>query len=215
MSTPLFLHIAIGLAAVCAGSVALYAIKGSSVHRRAGTIFVYAMLTMSLSGAVMAASGLAVRAANVLPGLLAVYLVVTAVATMRPQSRVVRRTEWAAALAAATLGLGCVITGVMMLAAGVQTDRGAAVALLLFGAIPLLAAEGDRRMLRAAGLQGARRLRRHLWRMCTALLIVTASIVLGRHFPESLRLLPVRVIPLVMLGTMAYWLWRLPRVARS
>jgi hypothetical protein len=178
------------------------------VHRRAGTIFVYAMLAMSLSGAVMAASGRAVRAANVLPGLLAVYLVVTAVATMRPQSAVVRRTEWAAALAALALGFGCVITGVMMLSPRAQTDRGAAVALLLFGAIPLLAAEGDRRMLRAAGLQGAPRLRRHLWRMCTALLIVTASIVLGRHFPEPLRLLPVRVIPLVVPGTMAYWLWR-------
>ena len=209
------LHIAIGLVAVCAGSVALYTLKGSSVHRRAGTIFVYAMIAMSLSGAFMVASGRSVRAANVLPGLLTIYLVVTAVTTVRPPSAGVRKIDWGAAIAALALGLGCVIKGVVILAAGRSADRGAAMALLIFGAIPLLASEGDRRMIRVGGLQGAPRLRRHLWRMCTALLIVTASIVLGRHFPESLRILPIRLLPFVVLGTMGFWLWRLPRGQRS
>src|SRR5262249_50810311 len=122
---------------------------------------------------------------------------------------------WGAAMAAVAVGLGGGMQGVVLLAAGGAADRGAAMALLIFGAIPLLASEGDRRMIRVGGLQGAPRLRRHLWRMCTSLLIVTASIVLGRHFPESLRILPVRLIPFVVLGTMGFWLWRLPRGQRS
>jgi hypothetical protein len=173
------------------------------------------MIAMSLSGAFMVASGRSVRAANVLPGLLTIYLVVTAVTTVRPPSAGVRNINWGAAIAALALGLGCVIKGMVMLAVGGSTDRDAAMALLIFGVIPLLASEGDRRMIRVGGLQGAPRLRRHLWRMCTALLIVTASIVLGRHFPESLRILPIRLIPFVVLGTMGFWLWRLPRGQRS
>jgi hypothetical protein len=209
------LHIAIGLVAVCAGCVALLSLKGSSVHRRMGTTFVYAMISMSLSGALMVASGRSVRAANVLPGLLTTYLVVSAVTTMRPPSASVRRMDRAAAIAALALGLGCVVKSVMMLATPASTDRVAAMALLIFGAIPLLASEGDRRMMRLGGLRGAPRLRRHLWRMCAALIIVTASIVLGRRFPESLRILPIRMIPFAVLGTMVFWLWRLRRGRRS
>ena len=199
------LHIAIGLMAVCAGSVALYTLKGSSVHRRAGTIFVCAMISMSLTGALMVASGRSVRAANVLPGLLTTYLVVTAVTTMRWPSVTARRIDRGAAIAALALGLGCVVKGVVMLAVSESTDRTAAMALVIFGAIPVLASEGDRRMIRLGGLRGARRLRRHLWRMCAALLIVTASIVLGRRFPASLRILPIRMIPFAVLGMMAFW----------
>ncbi len=208
------LHIAIGLAAVAAGFVALYTRKGSRVHRTAGTIFVYSMISMSMSGALMVANGRSARPANVLPGLLTIYFVVTAVTTMRPRSASVRRVDRGAAIAALALGLGCVVKAVVMLAATAPTNRDAAMALLIFGAIPLMACEGDRRMMRAGGLQGARRLRRHLWRMCAALLIVTTSIVLGRHFPESLRILPIRLIPFAILGTMVFWWTRLRRGQR-
>jgi len=209
------LHVAIGVAATGAGSVALYTHKGSRVHRTAGTIFVYAMISMSMSGAWMVANGRSPRPANVLPGLLTIYLVATAVTTMRPRSASVRRFDLGAAIAALALGLGCIIKAVVMLAAAGSTNRVAAMALLVFGAIPVLACEGDRRMMRAGGLRGAPRLRRHLWRMCTALLIVATSIVLGRHFPESLRIVPTRLIPFAILGTMAFWLWRLRRGQRS
>src|SRR5260370_27322382 len=47
--------LAAGLALVF-GCVALYAAKGATLHRKSGMLFVYAMLTMSLTGAVMAAS---------------------------------------------------------------------------------------------------------------------------------------------------------------
>jgi hypothetical protein len=68
-------------------------------------------------------------------------------------------------------------------------------------------------MIRAGGLQGTPRLKRHLWRMCTALFIAAGSFFRGpvRRIPEPLRIPALRLIPLVVLVTMVYWLWRLRR----
>ena len=43
-----------GALAIVSGLLALYAVKGSRVHRRSGTVFVWAMLVMSLTGAAIA-----------------------------------------------------------------------------------------------------------------------------------------------------------------
>ena len=60
---------------------------------------------------------------------------------------------------------------------------------------------------------GSPRLKRHLWRMCVALFIAAASFFLGpvRRIPEPLRIPALRLIPLVVLVTMVYWLWRYRR----
>jgi hypothetical protein len=83
----------------------------------------------------------------------------------------------------------------------------------MFGTVALLAGVGDLRMIRAGGLHGTARLKRHLWRMSTALFIAAASFFLGpvRRIPEPLRIPALRLIPLVVLVTMVYWLWRLRR----
>ena len=62
-----------------------------------------------------------------------------------------------------------------------------------------------------------RELKRHLWRMCMALFIAAASFFLGpvRRIPEPLRIPALRLIPLVVLVTMAYWLWRYRRKRSS
>jgi uncharacterized membrane protein len=49
--TLLPVHITGGIVAIVAGFVALYALKGASVHRKAGLVFVYAMVVMASSGA--------------------------------------------------------------------------------------------------------------------------------------------------------------------
>ena len=68
------LHVIAGAIAIVSGFVALYALKGARLHRKSGTIFVYAMLVMSLSGAVMAV-GRAGAAMNIPAGLVTAYLV--------------------------------------------------------------------------------------------------------------------------------------------
>jgi len=100
-----------------------------------------------------------------------------------------------------------------ILATGERSTRGLAFTLLIVGGITLPAGLSDRRMIRAGGLRGAARLRRHLWRMCLALFTVCASFVLGRRFPEPLRILPIRLIPFGVLASMVVWLWRLRRGA--
>jgi hypothetical protein len=77
-----------------------------------------------------------------------------------------------------------------------------------------LAAIGDARMIVAGGIQGTRRLARHLWRMCFGLFIATGSFVgqlaLMKFLPEALRSVPIIVVlaagPLVVL---LYWMWRI------
>jgi hypothetical protein len=57
-------------------------------------------------------------------------------------------------------------------------------------------------------LQGAPRIARHLWRMCLAMFIATASFFLGqaRVFPESMRIFPLLAIPVALvLLLMLYW----------
>jgi hypothetical protein len=82
---------------------------------------------------------------------------------------------------------------------------------LVAGTVILLAAIGDLRAIRAGGLQGSRRLARHLWRMSFGLFIATGSFFLGqmKFIPE-----PVRIVPLLLAFAIApilflfYWMWR-------
>jgi uncharacterized membrane protein len=207
------LHVSAGAIAIVSGLIALYAVKGLKLHRKSGMVFVFAMLMMSLSGAVMAV-GRAGAATNVPAGLVTAYLVVTALATVRPPSAGVRRVERGAMIAAFTFGAGSILLAL----SGLGTRRPAlTVPLLVFGLIALLGARGDLRMIRAGGLRGAPRLKRHLWRMCVALFVASASFFLGpaRRIPEALRSPVLRLIPFVVLFTMAYWLWRYRRKRSS
>ncbi len=199
-------HVLAGTIAILTGFVALFAVKGSPLHRRSGTIFVYAMLVMALSGAVIAVGRFG-AAMNIPAGLVTAYLIVTALLTVQPSSPRVRQVENGAMVAAFVLALVCMLAAINSALSGLP---GFAVPLLIFGAVVLSAGVGDRRMLRAGGLQGRARLRRHLWRMCLGLFIASASFFLGpvRRIPEPLRLPALRLIPFVALATMAYWLWR-------
>jgi hypothetical protein len=62
-----------------------------------------------------------------------------------------------------------------------------------FATTTLLAAIGDARVVLAGPITGARRLARHLWRMCFARFIASGSFFLGQmnFVPESVRKLPL------------------------
>lgn len=204
-------HLAGGAVAIGSGFVALYATKGTALHRRSGTIFAGAMLSMPIGGLAMIAAGGRATPANVLAGLLTTYLVVTAVTTVSKRSARVQQLDRGAMVAALTFGIVAVVTALGVLAIAGRSSRGLAVALLIVGGVALPAGLGDLRMIRAGGLRSAPRLKRHLWRMCLALFIVLASFVFGRRVPDALRILPIRLIPFVVPVTMSVWLWRLRR----
>jgi uncharacterized membrane protein len=204
-------HVLAGTIAIVAGFIALYSVKGLKLHRKSGMVFVSVMLVMSLSGVVMA-FGHPGTALNVPAGLVTAYLVITALATVRPPSAGLHRLDRAAMVAAFTIGAGS-----LLVAMSGRVSAGMAYPLVMFALVALFAGEGDRRMIRGGGIKGAARLRRHLWRMCTALFIAAASFFLGpvRRIPEPLREPAFRMIPLVVLVTMAYWLWRYRRKRSS
>jgi uncharacterized membrane protein len=202
------LHVIGGAIAIASGLVALFALKGAQLHLKSGSVFVYAMLAMSLSAAVMAV-GQAGAAVNIPAALVTAYLVVTSLATVRAPFAGSRGLDRGAMVAAFAFGL----TSITLAFAGGGTRDGLTFPLVMFGVVALLAGVGDLRMIRAGGLQGTPRLKRHLWRMCAALFVAAGSFFLGpvRRIPEPLRIPALRLIPLLVLVTMVYWLWRLRR----
>jgi hypothetical protein len=85
-------------------------------------------------------------------------------------------------------------------------------AFYVFIIIGSLAAIGDLRLVVRGRLSGTPRLARHLWRMCTALLIASASFFLGqqRVMPEWMRGSPWLFVPtFAPLVLMVYWLIRI------
>jgi hypothetical protein len=210
MTLLLPIHIIGGLLGLAAGAVALYAWKGAKLHRQSGMIFVYSMLALSATGAGMAA--LQPNRVDMIAGLLTFYLVTTALFTVR---RPVMKPQWIDA-GAMLVGLAVGIAGISLGVEAVNSATGTVdeyppAPAFIFGAVALLAAFGDARMLLARGFRGTQRLARHLWRMCFALFIAAGSFFLGQAdlFPEPIRIMPLLALPvLLVLFLMVYWLAR-------
>ena len=216
MSPLLPIHIAAGSVGIVTGSIALFAVKGATLHRRIGLAFVIAMSVMATT-AIAISLWPPANPGNVLQGMLTIYLAVSALYAVRPRDASKRRIEaggLAVALAIATTHL---TLGTSALRSGSLIGGYSAPMFFVFGSIALLAAVGDVRTLRAGELRAPSRMARHLWRMCFALFIANGSFFLGQadEFPEALRIWPVlaalALFPLVM---MLYWLWRV-RLRRS
>src|ERR1700694_3412190 len=97
-------HIAAGGTAIISGGVALVASKGAALHRRSGLLFVYAMLTMGISGSILALRQ-SLTNANVLGGVMSCYFVITGLTTVRPVSAWTRRLNSVALLVVFALSL--------------------------------------------------------------------------------------------------------------
>ena len=205
------IHIVAGLIALIAGAVALCAAKGSVLHRKSGIVFVVAMLTMSSTGAVMTLL-LKRDLANVVAAALTFYLVATALLTVRTVSHARALAKGLAVMAFATTALAFALAFGDAASAPGSADRTSVGPLVVFGAVSLLGGVLDMRWLRAARVDAARRLSRHIWRMTLAMFIATASFFLGQAkvFPAVLREhTGWRAIPvLLVLATMIYWLVR-------
>jgi uncharacterized membrane protein len=218
--TALAIHIIAGSLGIIFGFVALYAAKGAKLHRKSGMLFVYTLTTMALMGATMAAVWGRDPASNIPVGLLTAYLVITGLTAVRPPSSGMRQLDLGLMLVALAVGLELFTFGIMAVESPGHMLSGNPVPFFIFGSIALLASVGDIRLIRSGGsraVRGAPRLARHLWRMCTALLIAAFSFFLGQAkvIPKPIRIPSLLVIPpLVVLVAMLYWLWRV-RIRRN
>lgn len=219
MRPTLLIHVLAGALGLAAGYVALYSAKGAVLHRRSGLLFVHAMLVMCVGGTAIAAVGGVAPYLNIPAGVLTAYLVITALATVRPRTGTLRRLEPALAAVALAVGAACLWFGAEAASSpdGRGRDGMPAFPYFMFGVVGTLAGVLDLRMMRAGGLTGAARLVRHLWRMSFALFIAAMSFFVGQAdvFPRPIRIRPVLAMPvLAVLATMLYWLWRV-RIRRS
>ena len=202
-------HIAAGGVGLIAGFTALYASKGAPLHRRAGVVFVYAVIGMCTAGATLALARGVEPALNVPAALLTGTLALTAMLTVRPENAFSRRITLATMLLTLGVGTACMRFGFEAVA-GARSGM-PAFPFFMFGVAGLIAAAGDARVLRSGQLRGTRRIARHLWRMSFALLVAALSFFLGQAdvFPPALRIMPLLAMPVVaVLITMGYWLWR-------
>ena len=180
-------------------------------------LFVYAMLTMCVFGTLIAMVRGVAPAVNVPAGVLTAYLVITALATVRPPAAGSRWLDPGLMLVALAVGLTSLTFAFEALASGGRRNGMPAFPFLMFGVVGLLASVGDARMIRSGALRGPSRLARHLWRMSFALFIAALSFFIGQAkvFPKPVRIPALLALPvLAVLVTMLYWLWRV-RVRRS
>jgi len=203
-------HIIAGSIAIVAGFISVFAVKGLKLHRKSGMVFVYSMLVLSVTGAVIAT--LKHQTPSIIGGSLAFYMVVTALLTVRARNRSSQWTDAGALVMGVTVGAFALKTGLDAANDTTGTMNGVPAGMMFFfAAAALLGAAGDVRVMLSGGLHGAQRIARHLWRMCFSLFIASGSFFLGQAkvIPKPIRILPLLAIPaLLPLVLLLYWLVR-------
>lgn len=174
----LLVHIAGGTVGLLSGTAAMLFRKGSARHALAGRIFVVAMLTMASFAAYLAV--VRHQPSNIGGGIFTFYLILTAWLTARRRDGETQRLDWFLLLIPLALGTLTWMHGVAIVRSGVDSPDGVPVGMSFFmGSVMLLAAAGDVRMLAGGGVVGAKRIARHLWRMCFGLFIAAGSFFMG------------------------------------
>src|SRR5260370_16976663 len=212
MSPLLPLHISAGIVGILSGATAMSFRKGSARHALAGKVFVIAMLTLAASAVYLAP--MKRQLGYVLCGTFTFSLVGTAWMTARRGDGETGIFDWGAMLVPLLVGTALWILGLEVVYGRAKSPAGVPVGMYFFmGSVMLLAAAGDIRMLMRGGVFGAKRIVRHLWRMCFGLFIATGSFFLGQQqvFPAWLRRSSVLFIPaLLPLVFSIFFLFRVP-----
>jgi hypothetical protein len=216
-------HICAGTLGLLSGTAAMSFRKGSPRHVLAGRVFVVSMLTMAVAAVYLAI--VRHQPNNIGGGILTFYLIGTAWLTAKRRDGETSRFDWAVLLIPLALGILTWMNGIKIVRSGAGSQDGVPVGMTFFmGSVMLMAAAGDIRMLVGPGVVGAKRIARHLWRMCFGLFIAAGSfflgpsnrplrllsaVGLGQHLPPALfrtTLYSVlTVLPLIML---IFWLVR-------
>ena len=215
----LIVHVVAGTIALFVGIVGLSSRKGGRTHRVSGTVFFVSMLVMAVLADYLAVA-IPEQIPNLFIGTFTIYLVTTAWMTVRRKEPSVGISEKIALVAVLCLCLPFAILSFQVAVglgpsfrSAVPIEGPVRVALYTFTLLTALAAIGDVRLIQAGGVTGARRIGRHLWRMCFGF-----TLAVGSAFTTGLpRLLPGTVhvslillfIPqLSSLALMIFWMIR-------
>jgi hypothetical protein len=219
----LIVHICGGSLGLLSGTAAMTFRKGSPRHVLAGKVFVASMLTMGAFAVYLAITRH--QPNNIGGGILTCYLIGTAWLTARRRDGETSRFDWVVLLIPLAFGILTWMNGIKVVRSGASSQDGVPVGMSFFmGSVMLLAAAGDVRMLVRGGVLGAKRIARHLWRMCFGLFIASGSFFLGpsnrplrllsavgvgQHLPQALfstgLYLILTILPLILL---IFWVVR-------
>jgi hypothetical protein len=189
----LVLHVCAGTVGLLSGTAAMFFRKGSPRHIQAGKVFVVSMLIMAVGAVYLGI--VKNQPSNIGGGIITFYLIGTGWLTARRREGETSRVDWVALLIPLTVGILTWVNGIEVLRSGATSQNGVPVGMNFFmGSICLLAALGDIRMLVRGGVFGAKRIARHLWRMCFGLFIAAGSFFMG----PSNR--PLRLLSAVGIG---------------
>lgn len=209
----LFLHIAGGAVGLISGAAALFARKGGRAHKIAGLTFVVSMTIMATIGAAVSPFLPIPQRANVVAGMLTLYLVLSAWLAVRHKQVVPGRLDIAGLIVAlASLTAGAFWAVQARYSPTGTLDGSPPQAFYVFIIIGTFAAIGDVRLFVKGRLAGSPRVTRHLWRMSFALFIASGSFFLGqqRVMPVWMRGSPWLFVPtFAPLVLMIYWLIRI------
>jgi hypothetical protein len=219
----LIVHICAGTLGLLSGTAAMSFRKGFPRHALAGKVFVASMLTMAVVAVYLAI--VRHEPNNIGGGILTFYLVGTGWLTARRRDGETSRFDWVVLLIPLALGILTWMHGLGVVRSGASSQDGVPVGMTFFmGSVMLLASAGDVRTLLHGGVCGAKRIARHLWRMCFGLFIAAGSFFLGpsnrplrlssavgigQHLPPALfsttLYLILTILPLILL---VFWLVR-------
>jgi hypothetical protein len=151
---------------------------------------------------------------NIGGGILTVYLIGTAWLTAKRRDGGTSRFDWIALLIPLVIGIIAWKNGLDALRSPAGDKYGVPAGMHPFmGTVCLLAATGDVRMLVRDGVVGAKRISRHLWRMCFGLFIAAGSFFFGPS-NRPLRLLSsvgiAQHLPAALFGTGLYLVLTIP-----
>ena len=207
----LVIHILGGYFAVLAGYAALFSKKGGWLHRRAGLVFVIAILFLGVGALYV---GLARDLITWTGGITTPYLAISGYRTMRRSDAPTPYIDAALMVIPVAFGINALVGAIEVWQLPRRQFQGVpAVAMFMSATVLILAAIGDARVLLRGPLKGTQRLARHLWRMCYATFAATGSFFLiASRVPEFMRWAPLRLtlafLPALLLF---YWLWRVRR----
>ena len=206
----LALHVGGGTIGLFSGTIAAFAKKGERLHRRAGTVFFASMLVMAVFAGYLAVV-VPGQLSNLLGAVLTFYLVATAWLTVRRKAATIGAAEKIALAAVLFLVVAMVA---LKVAGTIPSARSGplSVALYTTGAIMVIAAIGDLRLVLAGGISGPARIARHLWRTLTALTFAFGSAFtngLPRLLPGPLHVPPIFFAPMLLpLALLVFWMIR-------
>jgi len=209
----IYIHVVAGSLGIFFGFLAMFLAKGTRRHKLAGDGYVLAMFVMTGSALIVAL--MRSQFVNMIAALLTFYLVATAWMTMRRRPENPQRPEVFGAVLALLVGLAALAGGVR--AANSPGGIGSgfegipAPVYFMFGAVALLSAWGDYRLIRRRSITRTQKLVRHLWRMGYSLWVAAASFFLGqaRHLPDWFKEPGLHFIPVLLaLGLLLFWVIR-------